>query len=429
MSTMDGVAHFGLGRARLVDTLEVRWPDGRYQRLTGLAADRLVVVKQREATEKIVDDTSAAKTPFEALDSRPGLRYEHQVATPLDYSVQPLLPYMISRQGPPLAVGDVDGDSLEDVFVGGSSAAAGTLFLQRRNGTFVESPEAQPWDVEGAYEDWGALLFDANGDGRLDLYVTSGGYHVAPGSSSLQDRLYINRGRGRFARDSGALPTMLTSTAAVRAGDFNGDGRLDLFVGGRLTPRKYPYPARSYVLRNDGGRFTDVTDAVAPELAAPGGMITDASWLDFDGDGRLDLVTVGEWMPIQFYRNDGKALRNVTGATRLPPMRGWWYSLTAGDFNDDGRPDLVAGNLGLNHGYTTAADRRLGVYASNFTGNQTTDVVLAQKDEGTEYPVAGMAPLGREIYTTALKFPTYASFARAPLAQLFGAAELGQALH
>ena len=155
-----------------------------------------------------------------------------------------------------------------------------------------------------AYEDWGAVFFDANGDGRPDLYVASGGYQLAPTSPLLQDRLYLNRGDGRFARDTSALPAMLTSTAAVRVGDFDGDGRPDLFVGGRLTPRSYPSPTRSYVLRNDGGHFTDVTEQVAPELVHPGGMITDAAWIDFDGDGRLDLVTVGEWMPIQFHHND-----------------------------------------------------------------------------------------------------------------------------
>ena len=430
MSTMDARAHFGLGRARRVDSLEVQWPDGRSQLLTGLDADQVLTVKQVDASRKRgAHDTSDARRPFQPVDSRGGPRYKHESRGPVDYSVQPLLPYMISRQGPSLAVGDVDGDALDDVFVGGSSGVAPKLFIQRADGGFVESTRAQPWDAEPTYEDWGALLFDANGDGRLDLYVASGGYHMAPGSALLEDRLYINQGRGRFARDTVALPAMLTSTAAVRAGDFNGDGRPDLFVGGRLTPRKYPYPARSHVLRNDGGRFTDVTESVAPELAAPGGMITDASWLDFDGDGRLDLVTVGEWMPIQFYRNDGKALRNVTPSTRLPPLRGWWYSLAAADLDNDGRPDLVAGNLGLNSSYATSTDRRLGVYASNFTGNQTTDVVFAEKVDGTEYPVAGMAPLGREIYTTALKFPTYASFARAPLAQLFSAAQLRQSLH
>jgi hypothetical protein len=222
---------------------------------------------------------------------------------------------------------------------------------------------------------------------------------------------------------------MLGSKAAVRAADFNGDGRQDLFVGGRLTPRKYPYPARSYILRNDGQRFTDVTQDVAPELINPGGMITDAAWIDFDGDGRLDLVTVGEWMEIQFYRNDGKRFSNVTKSTQLPSLRGWWYSLATGDFDGDGRPDLIAGNLGLNYSYKTSRENKFGVYAYNFTGNQTTDVVLAQEIDGKDYSLAGMAPLGQQLYTTAARFPTYGSFAQASMSQLFGAALLQQALH
>jgi len=212
-------------------------------------------------------------------------------------------------------------------------------------------------------------------------------------------------------------------------GDFNGDGRPDLFVGGRLTPRNYPYPTRSYLLRNDGGHFTDVTEEIAPELAHPGGMITDAVWIDFDGDGRLDLVTVGEWMGIQFYRNDGKRFTNVTQSTHLPPLRGWWYSLAVGDFDNDGRPDLIAGNLGLNYTYTTSKESRFGVYADNFTGNQTTDIVLTQGIDGTEYPLAGFAPLGRDVYTLAVQFPTYGSFAQASIPQLFSTAQLRHSLH
>jgi hypothetical protein len=279
------------------------------------------------------------------------------------------------------------------------------------------------------HEDWGALFFDANGDGLPDLYVASGGYHLSPVSALLQDRLYLNQGGGRFVRDTQALPAMPTSTATVTAGDFTGDGRLDLFVGGRLVPRNYPHPTRSYLLRNDGGKFTDVTAEAAPELVEPGGMITDAVWMDFDGNGRLDLVTAGEWMPVQFYANDGTRLRNVTRSTGLPPLRGWWYSLETGDFNDDGHPDLVAGNLGLNHSFTTSAESRFGVYAADFTGNGTTDIVLTQAKDGTEYPFFGLAKLGREIYTVGLRFPTHESFSIASVRQVFSSSQLNQAVH
>ena len=245
----------------------------------------------------------------------------------------------------------------------------------------------------------------------------------------MQDRLYVNRGGGRFVRDTQALPEMRSCTATVAAGDFNGDGRLDLFVGGRLTPRNYPYPTRSYVLRNDGGHFTDVTAEVAPQLIHPGGMITAAVWIDFDGDGRLDLVTAGEWMPLQFYKNDGKRFRDVTASMGLPPLRGWWYSLVSADFNHDGRPDLVAGNLGWNSSYTTGSQRKFGVYALDFTGNRTTDIVLTQQVGATEYPFYGLATLGVAMYPLALRFPTYAAFAEASIPQLFGSSQLQQALH
>jgi enediyne biosynthesis protein E4 len=431
MSTMDDRPHFGLGGVKRLDSLEVIWPDGRYQLLTGLDVDRLLVVKQSDATAPRRADPPPATRDhlFQPVDPQRALRYKHQATTLVDYSVQPLMPYMISRQGPPIAVADVNGDGLDDVFIGGAAGVPGKLFIQRRDGTFVESREGQPWEADKQYEDWGATFFDANEDGLPDLYVASGGYQLVPGSPLLQDRLYINKGGGRFVRDTRALPTMLTSKATVRVGDFNGDGRPDLFVGGRLTPRSYPYPARSYLLRNDGDHFTDVTEEVAPEMVYPGGMITDAAWIDLDGDGRLDLVTVGEWMPIQFYRNDGKRLRNVTQSTHLPPMRGWWYSLAVGDFDHDGRPDLIAGNLGLNYTYTTSNQSRFGMYAGDFTGNRTTEIVLTQEISGTEYSLSGMAPLGQEIYQLASQFPTYGSFAHASVRQLFSPAQLQQAVH
>lgn len=449
MSTMDDRVHFGLGDATRADTLEVLWPDGRRQVLTAVAADRIVTVKYADATPPGAGNAANAANPPNGATARTantpnaadsayvraftpgarGIRHQHRVSAQVDYAVQPLLPYMISRQGPALATGDVDGDGLEDVFVGGGGGAPGRLFLQRADGGFSPSTQPQGWEQDRGFEDWGALLFDANGDGRLDLYVASGGYALAPGSRLLQDRLYLNAGGGRFVRDSAALPTMLTSTAAVRAADFTGDGRPDLFVGGRLMPRQYPLPTRSYLLRNDGGRFTDVTRELAPALLQPGGMITDAAWLDFDGDRRLDLVTVGEWMPIEFHRNEGNAFRNVTAATKLPASRGWWFTLAQGDFDGDGRTDLVAGNLGLNHSYTTSAASRFGVYAADFFRNQTTHVVLTQEVAGVEYPWSGRVPLGREMYQLGLRFPTYEGFARARVSELFTPAELRDAIH
>jgi hypothetical protein len=433
MSTMEAMAHFGVGRALRVDSLEVHWPDGRYQVLTNLTVDQRLVVKQTEGSQRIPANRRATGAPvqnswFQSLHLR-GLEYKQLPTSLPDYTIQPLLPYMVSIHGPPIAVADVNGDALDDAFIGGGGGVAGTLFIQQKDGSFVQSSHGQPWEADKTYEDWGATFFDANGDGLRDLYVASGGYRLGPSSPLLQDRLYINKGGGRFARDSSALPAMLTSKSHVRAGDFNADGRPDLFVGGRLTPRKYPFPTRSYVLRNDGGKFTDVTEQIAPELVNPGGMVTDAVWIDFDGDKRLDLVTAGEWMPIQFYKNDGTRLRNVTQSTRLPPLRGWWYSIAAGDFDNDGRPDLVAGNLGTNYTYTTSKDSTFGVYANNFTGNQTTDIIFTKDIRGTEYPFAGMAPLGREIYTTSARFPTYGSFARASVREMFSPAQLQQAVH
>ena len=431
LSTMDDRIHFGLGRADRVDTLEVIWPDGRSQSLTAIPGSRLLTLRQRDATSRRASNPPTGdreKTPFQPMDDDRGPSYEHRThAYRIDYTVQPLLPHQVSREGPPIAVADVTGDGLEDVFIGGGGGFPGSLFLQQEDGRFVESAQPGPWAADGEHEDWGALFFDADGDGRPDLYVASGGYHLPPESVRLQDRLYINQGDGRFVSAPGALPEMPTSTASVEAGDFDGDGRLDLFVGGRLTPGSYPTPTRSYVLRNDGGRFTDITPEVAPELLEPGGMITDAVWIDFTGDGRLDLVTAGIWMPIRFYANDGARLRNVTRSMRLPPMRGWWYSLEKGDLDNDGRVDLVAGNLGLNHTYTTSPESRFGVYAADLDGDRSTDLVFTQEVDGTEYPFYGLALLGGDLEALYTRYPTFESFAGASTRQIFG--PLRDALH
>jgi hypothetical protein len=431
MSTVDDRLHFGLGTAKTIDSVEIVWPDGKYQALRNPGIDRELVLRHSNAagTRALRPSPAADNLVFQPFDARKGLSYREPKETPRDYGIQPLLPYMLSSHGPAVAVGDVNGDGLDDVFIGGAAGTPRKLLIQKRDGSFAADAQSQGWSADTRYEDWGALFFDANGDGRPDLYVASGGYQLTPESPLLQDRLYINKGGGRFVRDSAALPVMLTSTAAVRAGDFDGDGKPDLFVGGRLTPRRYPLPARSYILRNEGGRFTDVTAQVAPELLQPGGLITDAQWVDFDGDGRLDLVTTGEWMPVDFYRNEGGRLRNVTQSTGLPSLRGWWFSLATGDFDRDGRQDFVAGNLGLNYAYSTGKDAKFGVYAGDFTGEGRTDVVLSKQVDGKDYPHAGAAQLADAMYTLGIRFPTFGSFANITMDEAFGEATLKRALH
>jgi hypothetical protein len=425
MSTVDDRAHFGLGRASLVDSLEIYWPDGRYQLLTHVSADTLVVVDQARALDhREVTPPPPGDRVFHRLDARQSIAYAQRQSQQLDWSVQPLLPYLISRQGPTVAVADVDGDGLEDVFVGGGSAVhqRATLFLQRPNGAFVPAPapDQQPFTRDSTYEDWGAVFFDANGDGRPDLYVASGGYQFAPASDQLQDRLYINAGHGRFVRDTTALPRMLTSTSAVRAGDFTGDGKPDLFVGGRVMPRAWPMPTRSYLLRNDGGHFTDVTAQYLPALAGDYGMVTDAAWIDFDGDGKLDLVTAGEWMPLTFYRNEGGHFRDVTASMHLRPLRGWWFSLAVADVNGDGRPDIIAGNLGDNVAYRASPTSRFGVVAADLTHERVVSVILTQMRGGKEYPYFGLAKLGPSIYTLGFQARSYERFASETIQDIFG---------
>ena len=433
LSTVDDRLHFGLGTATRVDTLVVTWPDGRSQVLTDLPVDRRLALRQQDAIGALAPSppADARHHLFQRMPPALAPRYKQAEPASADFAFQPLLPDQPSRQGPPIAVGDVNGDGLEDFFVGGAYGVPGKLFLQQKNGSFIESTAAQPWRADRQYDDWGAVFFDANGDGLPDLYVASGGYQLSPISPLLQDRLYINRGGGRFVRDSAALPPMLTSTAAVAVGDFNGDGKPDLFVAGRLVPRNYPSPTRSYLLRNDGGHFTDVTDSLCPELAGSFGMITAAVWVDFDGDGRLDLVTAGEWMGLHFFRNEGTRFRDVTASIGLGPMRGRWYSLAVGDFNHDGHPDIVAGNLGLNHLYTTSpsAGEKFGIYAGDFTGSQRTDIVLTEGHDGRDYPIASLAPLGQAIYTVGRKYSTFAAFSTASIDQLFDPAQLQRALH
>jgi enediyne biosynthesis protein E4 len=429
-STVDDRLHFGLGSTQIADSLEVYWPDGRYQLLTGISSNQLITIDQSEAAsfKKKFPAERETNNIFTLINPGSGINWKHQENDySIDYNVQSLLPYQLSKIGPALATGDVTGNGLDDIYVGGAAGFAGKLFLQQSDGRFTESAHLQPWEPDRNHEDIGALFFDSNGNGLLDLYVASGGYELAPVSNLLQDRLYINHGNGRFLKDETALPQMLTSTSVVKATDFTGNGLPDLFVGGRMEPRNYPYPTRSYILMNQGGRFTDITESVAPDLLNAG-MITDALWIDINNNGKTDLVTAGEWSPVTFYMNIEGQLQNITENAVSVPQTGWWYSLAAGDFNNNGYTDIVAGNLGLNHSFTTSPDSPFGVYAADFTENRNTEIIFTKSVDGVEYPYFGLAKLGRAINEISIRYPRFEDFADVSVQQIFGPQRLNNAI-
>lgn len=434
MSTVDDRIHFGLGdgAGETLDSLEIYWPDDRYQLLTEISKNQLLTVSQTDAGFKSTSDPGEFHNKehyFEAIESLNGLDLSLDGNRINDFNIQTLLPYKVTSQNFPIAAGDVTGNGLDDIYIGGPADTAGRLYLQQNDGSFMEFNDFQPWEIDKRYDDWEAHFFDSNGDGLMDLYVSSGSIRLSNVSDLLQDRLYVNQGDGRFIRDEDALPGINTATGNVTSADFNGDGQLDLFVGGRLSQRNYPNPVRSYILLNDGGRFTDVTETMAPDLVNPGGMITDALWIDFTGNEIPDLVTVGEWMPIRFYENTGQEFRDVTASMNLPPTRGWWYSLTSGDINNDGRPDLIAGNLGLNFTYETSTENKFGVYAGDFNENWNTDLIFVKEIDGIEYPYHGLAKIGSSIEQLGYVYERFEDYASEPIQRIFSRQKLEEALH
>ncbi|HVE77840.1 MAG TPA: VCBS repeat-containing protein, partial [Gemmatimonadaceae bacterium] len=352
-SSVDPRLHFGLGAARQVDSLIVVWPDRRYQVLTNVAADQMLTLSQSDAAGRYESREPRAESReplFTDATAQVAIDFRHRENTFYDYNREPLMPHLLSSEGPALATGDVNGDGLDDLYVGGAKWQAGRLFVQRRDGTFraAGAGTGRAFAADSLYEDVDAAFFDADGDGDSDLYVVSGGNEFWGEAEALRDRLYVNDGRGDFRRAPDALPEFFHNGSCVVPGDFNGDGHLDLFVGSRVVARGYGLTPRSHLLQNDGsGRFVDVTLEKAAPLAEAG-MVSSAAWVDYDDDGRLDLVVVGEWMPVSVFRQENGRFVDRTDAAGLSGTNGWWNSVAAVDLDEDGRKDLVLGNLGLN---------------------------------------------------------------------------------
>jgi hypothetical protein len=380
LSTVDARLHFGFGPASALDSLCIVWPGGRVQVLTHLRVDTMLTLKYGEASA-VVSADPVAKPLFTDVTEKVRADFTHKETFFFDYKFQPLLLQKFSQEGPYISAGDMNGDGLEDFFIGGAFQQPGKVYLQRRDGTFagkdlVSGPKHE--------EDMQSVLFDANGDGYPDLLVVGGSSEFDDHSSFYIPRLYLNDGKGNFHKDSLAFsPFIRTAAKCVALGDMDGDGDMDLFIGGRVSLGSYPNPPQSYLLRNDHGRFVDVTASVCPALQYVG-MVNAAVWADVDGDGKPDLIVAADWKPIRIFRNNGRTLTEITDQTGLGGLPGFWRSLTVADVNGDGHPDLIAGNLGLNNPFHIDTARPAELVSKDFDGNGIVNPVLCYYIRGDD---------------------------------------------
>ncbi len=437
LSTNENIAHFGLGKVTVVDSLLIKWPDGKKQWLLQVPADQVLTVKAADAKPGGADhQPETAKPLFAELPPSVTQGFRHTETDYIDFNIQKLLPHKLSDYGPGLAVADMNGDGLDDFVCGGSAGHPASLFFQDKSGNFHREPLFVSDTLVKRSQDTGLLLFDADGDGDADLYVASGGYENEPGSEAYQDRFYLNDGAGRFTLSDYTLPANHTSKFCVRAADFDRDGDLDLFVSGRVDPHNYPRPVSSFIFRNDSKngkiQFTDVTAEIAPDLVK-GGMICDAAWTDFDNDGWPDLVLAGEWMPVTLLKNTRGRFGNVTEAAGIAGKTGWWNSIVAGDFDNDGDMDYVVGNLGTNSYFRAAQGQPVRIYAKDFDKNGIYDVIPSlylpdEQGRPKEFPAQGREDLLRQITAMRKKFATNRLFATAGMDVVLGAEERKDAL-
>jgi len=423
-SSIAPIVNFGLGNNEIIDEIKVSWPDGKVSTISNPIVNSLIEIDyaSAKATGDVIKSNTSLKKEIDpiALD----INYQHQENDFNDYSIQLLLPHKQSTKGTSIVKADINGDGLEDFFVGNAKDAVAALYLQNSDGSFSKSNETL-WKSEAKYEDAHALFFDADADGDQDLYIVSAGYESGDTNPLLQDRLYTNDGKGNFTRNSKALPDMIVSGKSVAAGDYDKDGDLDLFVGGNVVPGKYPLAPRSYLLNNENGKFTIVT--ASNNALNDAGMVSEAIFTDYDNDNDLDLMVVGEWMaPTIFTNTEGTFDRSST-ISGFENAEGWWYSVVASDFDGDGDQDYVLGNIGKNNKFQPKKDKPIYIYGKDFDDNGSFDVALSKINDGKLVPVRGKECSSEQNPFLLDKINSYKEFASLDMNDIYGEDKLKDA--
>ena len=422
-SSVSNSLNFGLGDSKVIDSIKVIWNDNKTQVLSNIEINtKLIVSHSKAKKEEII--TNNKESLFDSiLASSLGIDYKHQSVNFDDYNLQLLLPQKQSTIDNALTVADVNSDGLDDIFIGNTMGFPAELYIQNTSGKFEKSNQ-EIFKSDKAYNDNNALFFDVDNDGDLDLYVASGNYSQSEDSSLLQDRLYLNDGKGKFKK--GRLPKMLSVTKAITASDYDKDGDQDLFVGGRLIPGKYPNAPTSYLLENRNGNFINITSKKAKVVESIG-LVNDAKFSDYDNDGDEDLIVVGEWMSITFFNNDKGVFTKVDVATN--GKTGWSQTIKAIDFDGDGDDDYFVGNYGENNKFHPTESKPLHIYANNFDTNGSYDIVLSTSSDGVLFPVRGKECSSQQTPFLNDKIKSYKEFANSSLIDVYGEENIETALH
>ncbi len=432
-SSIDPILYFGLGSSKNAN-IKVQWPDGKVSTKQNIKLNAIVELDQGEASLPVEEIESTATQKMFEFVANSGIDFKHEENKYVDFKVNRLALKQTSKSGPKMSVNDVNGDGLDDVFIGGAFGQADALFIAQGDGKFAKSNDAC-WTEDKSYESIGSTFFDADGDGDLDIYVVSGGSEQFAEPGNLKDRLYINAGHGKFVKaPQDALPEAYANGSVVAAGDYDGDGDEDLFVGGGSAPGNYPLASVGGILRNDSDistgkvKFTIVTKEVNTELRQPG-IITDAMWTDINNDQWLDLVLVGEWMPIRIFVNNQGKMVEMTSEYGLSESDGFWQSLAAGDMDGDGDVDLIVGNMGANLPFKVSEDEPMEAFIGDFRGDGVLTPVLSCYIQGKRYPIATLDELQDAFPLIKKKFLKYEQYASATLNDVFSAEQLEEARH